>query len=264
MSPWSIAPILILPVTTTLQFVQRDRTGLATRPRWRLAFKSSAVLLDELNNRPLRGWGRTRRDLFEELDRPALTPLPTEPYEYAEWKRVRVNIDYHVEIEKHYYSVPHTLLRQEIEARVTVATVELFYHGKRVACHLRNSRPHDHTTVADHMPSSHRRYRDWTHDRIRHEAGNIGSQASALSDLILSSKPHPEQGFRSCVGIIRLVKQYGSDRVEAACARALTLNTRSYTSVATILKNNAEKAASSALDSPVVIHPNIRGPGYYH
>jgi transposase len=222
------------------------------------------VLLDELNNRRLRGWDRTRRDLFEELDRPALTPLPDEPYEYAEWKRCRVNIDYHVELDKHYYSVPHGLLRQEIEARITVATVELFHHGKRVASHLRNSRPHHHTTVPDHMPSSHRRYRDWTHERIRHEAANIGSNTSTLIDLILSSKPHPEQGFRSCIGIIRLVKQCGSHRVEAACGRALSLNTRSYTSVATILKNNAEKLASSAPDTPVLTHSNIRGPEYYH
>jgi len=221
-------------------------------------------LVDELNGRALRGWGRTRRDLFEELDRPQLIPLPAEPYEYAEWKRCRVNIDYHVEVDKHYYSVPHNLLRQEIEARITVATVELFHHGKRVASHLRNTRPHQHTTVPDHMPSSHRRYRDWTHERIRNEASKIGSQASALVDLILSSKPHPEQGFRSCIGIIRLIKQFGSERVEAACARALALNTRSYTSVATILKNNAETPVPSAPDSPAVIHPNIRGSEYYH
>jgi transposase len=114
------------------------------------------------------------------------------------------------------------------------------------------------------MPSSHRRYRDWTHERIRHEAANIGSNTSTLIDLILSSKPHPEQGFRSCIGIIRLVKQCGSHRVEAACGRALSLNTRSYTSVATILKNNAEKLASSAPDTPVLTHSNIRGPEYYH
>jgi transposase len=223
------------------------------------------ALLDDLNKRPLRGWGRSRRDLFEELDRPALNPLPAEPYEYAEWKRCRVNIDYHVEVDKHYYSAPHSLVRQELEVRLTVATVELFHHGKRIASYLRSNRPHQHTTLPEHMPSSHRRYRDWTHERIQHEAKQIGPQAAALVDLILRSKPHPEQGFRSCVGIVRLVKRYPVERVEAACARALALNTRSYTSVVTILKNKAENPTSSTIEeSQVLVHHNIRGAGYYH
>jgi transposase len=124
-------------------------------------------LLADLNNRALRNWGRSRRELFEELDRPALTPLPDEPYEYAEWKRCRVNLDYHIEIDKHYYSVPHSLLRQEVDARITQKTIEIFLRGKRVASHLRSVLPHRPTTVAEHMPSSHQRYRDWTHERIR-------------------------------------------------------------------------------------------------
>jgi len=119
------------------------------------------ALLDELNNRPMRGWGASRRALFEQLDQSALGPLPPLPYEYAEWKRCRVGLDYHVEIAKHYYSVPHPLIRQEIEARITTATVEIFYRGRRVASHRRGLRPHRPTTVAEHMPSSHRRYRDW-------------------------------------------------------------------------------------------------------
>jgi transposase len=223
------------------------------------------VLLDDLNKRPLRGWGRSRRDLFEELDRPALNPLPAVPYEYAEWKRCRVNIDYHIEVDKHYYSAPHRLVRQEVEVRLTSATVELFYHGKRIASYLRSNRPHKHTTLPEHMPSSHRRYRDWTHERIQREARKIGPQAAALVDLILRSKPHPEQGFRSCIGIVRLVKRYPVERVEAACGRALALNTRSFTSVVTILKNKAEKPTSSTTEqSEVLVHHNIRGPGYYH
>ncbi|MGD5395313.1 IS21 family transposase, partial [Xanthomonas citri pv. citri] len=122
------------------------------------------ALLAELNDRPLRSWGRSRRELFEELDHPALTPLPDEPYEYAEWKRCRVNLDYHVEIAKHYYSVPHNLVHQEVEARITQKTVEIFLRGKRVASHLRSTLPHRPTTIPEHMPSSHRRYRDWTHE----------------------------------------------------------------------------------------------------
>src|SRR3954469_172627 len=160
------------------------------------------ALLDELNDRPMRGWGMSRRALFEQLDKPALRSLPPLAYEYAEWKRCRVGLDYHVEIAKHYYSVPHQLLRQEVEARITVATIEIFHRGKRVASHRRNLRPHRPTTVPEHMPSAHRRYRDWTHERIRHEAQAVGPDAAVLVDVILRSRPHPEQGFRSCVGIL--------------------------------------------------------------
>jgi transposase len=222
------------------------------------------ALLDDLNNRPMRGWGTSRRALFEQLDRPALQPLPAEPYEYAEWKRCRVNLDYHVEIGKHYYSVPHQLIRQEVEARITVATIEIFHRGKRVASHRRSTRPHRPTTVAEHMPSSHRRYRDWTHERIRREATAVGDNTAILADVILRSRPHPEQGFRSCIGILGLVKRYGAERVDAACARALVLGTRSYNSVAAILKNHRENAPPPIADAPVLIHENIRGPGYYH
>ena len=222
-------------------------------------------LLIDLNARPLRGWGRSRRALFDELDRPALTPLPDEPYAYAEWKRCRVGLDYHVEIGRHFYSVPFGLLRQEVEARITTSTVELFHRGKRVASHLRSARPHRQTTVPEHMPSSHRRYRAWTPERIGREAARIGPDAASLIEVILRTRPHPEQGFRSAIGIIGLVKRYGTERVDAACARALCLNTRSYTSVAAILTNRAEaKAPPTADDTPVLLHANIRGPDYYH
>jgi transposase len=223
------------------------------------------VLLDDLNDRTMRGWGMSRRALYEQLDRPALLSLPAMPYEYAEWKRCRVGLDYHVEIAKHYYSVPHPLLRQEVEVRITVATVEIFHRGKRVASHLRSHRPHRPTTVPEHMPSSHRRYRDWTHERIRREAASIGSDTAALVDVILRSRPHPEQGFRSCIGILRLVKCFGAERLDAACARALALGTRSYGSVATILKNRQERRSSAPSDEPSpLVHENIRGAGYYH
>jgi transposase len=160
--------------------------------------------------------------------------------------------------------VPYQLIRQEVEARITATTVEIFHRGKRVASHRRSSRPHRPTTVADHMPSSHRRYRDWTHERIRREAAAVGDNTAILADVILRSRPHPEQGFRSCIGILGLVKRYGAARVEAACARALALGTRSYSSVAAILKNNRENAPPAMAEAPVLIHENIRGPGYYH
>ncbi|WP_420969443.1 Mu transposase domain-containing protein [Bradyrhizobium sp. B120] len=239
---------------------------LRNRRFFSLAALNEAIhaLLVDLNNRPLRSWGRSRRELFEELDRPGLTPLPDEPYEYAEWKRCRVNLDYHVEIAKHYYSVPHNLVHEEVEARITLKTVEIFLRGKRVASHLRSILPHRPTTISEHMPSSLRRYRDWTHERIRSEAAKVGPDAETLIDVILRSRPHPEQGFRSAIGILGLVKRYGAERVDAACARALLLNARSYKSVAAILKNATDKAAPPAQEAPVLFHANIRGRSYYN
>jgi transposase len=239
---------------------------LRNRRFFSLAALNEAIhaLLVELNDRLLRSWGRSRRELFEQLDHPALIPLPDEPYEYAEWKRCRVNLDYHVEIAKHYYSVPHNLVHQEVEARITQKTVEIFLRGKRVASHLRSTLPHRPTTIPEHMPSSHRRYRDWTHERIRSEAAKVGPDAETLIDVILRSRPHPEQGFRSAIGILGLVKRYGQERVDAACARALLLNARSYKSVAAILKNGTDKTAPPTQERPILLHANIRGRGYYN
>jgi len=221
-------------------------------------------LVEKLNNRPMRGWGTTRRALFEQLDRPALLPLPASPYEYADWKRCRVNLDYHVEIDKHFYSVPFRLLRQEVDARITATTVEIFHRGNLVATHLRSRRPHRPTTLAEHMPSSHRRYRDWTHERILREAAAIGDDTAALVAIILRSRPHPEQGFRSCIGILGLAKRYDPERLDGACARALALGTRSYSSVAAILKNAQERRPRREPEFSGLLHENIRGPGYYH
>jgi transposase len=220
-------------------------------------------LIDQLNERPMRGWGTTRRALYEQIDRPSLRGLPATPYEYAAWKRCRVNLDYHIEIEKHFYSVPFRLLREEVEARITAKTVEIFHRGKLVATHLRSLRQHRPTTTAEHMPSSHRRYRDWTHERILREAAGIGDDTAALVEIILRSRPHPEQGFRSCIGILSLAKRYDSERLDAACARALGLGTRSYSSVLAILKNAQDKRPPEP-EQPSLLHENIRGPGYYH
>jgi transposase len=253
-------------VEVGVQVVQRWILARLRHQRFfSLAELNNAIreLLVQLNERPMRGWNTTRRALYEQLDQPALQPLPATPYEYAEWKRCRVNLDYHVEIERHYYSVPFQLLRQEVEARVSAKTVEIFHRGKLVAAHLRSHRRHRPSTVPDHMPSSHRRYRDWTHERIRREAAAVGDDAAALIDLILRSRPHPEQGFRSCIGILRLKKSYGAERLDAACARALALGTRSDTSVASILKNRQERKSTEA-EPPSLFHENIRGPDYYH
>jgi len=153
--------------------------------------------LHQLNQeRPIRRLGITRRALLEELDRPHLKSLPSEPYSFAEWRLRRVGIDYHVEVEAHFYSVPYRFARSEVEVRLTPRTVEVFLKGERVAAHLRSSGNHRHTTVPEHMPSSHRRYADWTVERIRREASTIGPATAALCELILERRPHPEQGFR--------------------------------------------------------------------
>jgi len=203
--------------------------------------------------------------LFEEIERSALKPLPAEAYSYAEWKQCKVGFDYHVEVERHYYSVPHTLLRESVWVRVAARTVEVFHRGNRVAAHLRSSSERRHTTVREHMPSSHRRYADWTPERIAREAGEIGVNAAALIAIILRERAHPEQGFRAAVGIIRLARSYGSKRVDAACERALAIGARSFTSVNAILKNNLDaKRPAGAADGPVIAHANIRGPHYFH
>ena len=253
-------------VEVGVQVVQRwILARLRNRRFFSLAELNQAIgeLIAQLNARPMRGWGTTRRALYEQVDRPALRELPPTAYEYAEWKRCRVNLDYHVEIDKHFYSVPFRLLRAEVDARITANTVELFHHGKLVATHQRSQRPYRPTTVADHMPSSHRRYRDWTHERIEREAAAIGPDTAALVEIILRSRPHPERGFRSCIGILWLAKRYDAERLDAACARALALGTRSYSSVAAILKNAQERRTREP-ELPSLLHENIRGPEYYH
>ncbi|OPY96046.1 hypothetical protein A5906_05125 [Bradyrhizobium sacchari] len=166
-----------------------------------------------------------------------------------------------MEIAKHYYNVPHCLVHQKVEARITQKTVEIFLRGKRVASHLRSTLPHRPTTIAEHMPSPHRRYRDWTHERIRSEATKVGPDADNLIHVILRSRPHPEQGFRSALG---LVKRYGQERADAACARALVLNAPSYKSVAAILKNGTDRTPPPAQAAPILFHANIRGHSYYN
>ena len=224
-------------------------------------------LLEILNEeRPVRRLGVTRRRLLEEIDRPALKPLPAEAYEFCEWHKHRVGIDYHVEADAYYYSVPYRFARTEVDVRLTARTVEIFFKGERIAAHMRMSGNHKHTTVDEHMPSSHRRYKDWTIDRIRAEARRIGPAAATLCELILEHRPHPEQGFRACLGIVRLAGSYGAERVEAASGRAIEIGARTYGSVKSILDNKLDRrpASKRATDGTPILHPNIRGPRYYH
>jgi transposase len=162
--------------------------------------------------------------------------------------------------------MPSRLMREAIEARITEQTVELFHRGTRVASHLRSPLRGRHTTIAAHMPSSHRRYADWTPARLMREAAVIGPSTAALVEQILHAKPHPEQGFRACLGILRLVRAWGAERVEAACQRGIDIGARSYSSIASILRNNLDRAyrPQSVPDEPPVQHSNIRGGCYYH
>ena len=180
-----------------------------------------AELRDELNDRPMRRYGMSRQQMFEQIDRPALKPLPPEPFAYCEWKKARVNIDYHIEIDHHYYSVHHSLFQELVEARLTNTTIEIFLRGQRVASHLRSYVRGEHTTLPEHMPKSHQQHLEWTPSRIIGWAGTIGPQTRALVQAILAGRPHPEQGYRSCLGILRLARRYGEERLEAAASRAL-------------------------------------------
>ena len=223
-------------------------------------------LLERLNARPMRQLKRSRRELFDALDRPALKPLPATPYEFSLWATPKANIDYHVEFEHHYYSVPYTLAEQRFDLRATEHTIELFLGGRRVASHRRSSTPHQATTVAEHMPSSHRAHAEWTPSRIMAWTETIGPQTAAFVTEIMRRRPHPEQGFRASLGVIRLAKRYPPDRVERACARALTYRAFSYRSVEAILKNNRDRLDEAPSDAsrPLPRHANIRGSGYYH
>jgi transposase len=220
----------------------------------------------DLNHRVMRKVGKSRQELFDTLDRPALSPLPDEPYRYAEWRKCRVAPDYHVEIAGHYYSVPSRFIGEQVEARITDTTIEIFAKGSRIASHVRSRLTNRHTTVTEHMPSAHRRYAEWTPARLMQEAAKIGPATVALFEAILAAKPHPEQGFRSCLGILRLAKSYGAQRLEAACRRGNEIGSRSYGSIASILQHGLERSAApnGAPQRAPIRHANIRGQGYYH
>jgi transposase len=222
-------------------------------------------LLVRLNDRPFRKREGSRRSLFESLDKPALRPLPAERYQYGDWETHRVNIDYHVAFDHHWYSVPYQLTQQEVEVRGTATTVEIFHRGVRVASHARSSVPHRATTLNEHRPKAHQRHLEWTPSRLVDWAGKTGPATAELFDRILASKRHPEQGYRSCLGILRLGKRYPDQRLEAAARRALALNACSYHSVKSMLEHNLDGLSiePAAEPGPPLNHPNIRGSEYF-
>jgi transposase len=207
----------------------------------------------------------SRRSLFETIDKPALKALPLQAYEYAEWKKATVNIDYHITIDDHHYSVPYQLAKEHVDVCFTTATVEILFKNKRIASHVRSYEKWKHTTLAEHMPKSHQKYLEWTPSRIIAWAGKNGPRTGDLVSSIIESRRHPEQGFRSCLGVMRLAKHYSPERLEAACARALSLNACSYKHVKSILEKGLDKQPLlPALDSVIpVLHYNIRGKEYY-
>jgi transposase len=254
-------------------------TGVLLVERWILATlrhrtffglaqlnESIRELLVKLNNRKFRKLNSTRSRLFEELDRPALKPLPSDPFTYGEWKKARVHIDYHVEVERHYYSVPHSLIHTEIEAWMSAQTVEIFHKGRRVVTHVRSFIEGGQTTLAEHRPKRHQKYLEWTPVRFLAWGESHGPSTAEAVRRILESCKHPEQGHRSCFGLLSLAKRYPQQRLEAACARAVALDACSYKSIKSILETGLDRQPlqpECTPESHKLVHANVRGATYY-
>jgi transposase len=224
-----------------------------------------AVAVERMNSREMRRLGMSRRQLFEAIERPVMQALPEVDFEYAEWRLARVGIDYHVEVQNFFYSVPHTLLREQVDTRATAHTIEVFHHGRRVAAHARRYGGPRHGTLLEHMPSAHRRYAEWTPERLQRDARGIGPNTEALIIAVMARRPHPEQGFRTCLGVLRLFRGIEAARAEAVSLRAVEIGALSYASVASILKHRLDQSASpQAADGTPLLHENIRGSGYFH
>lgn len=223
-------------------------------------------LLERLNDRKLRKLRKSRRELFESQDRPAALALPDRPYQFAEWLKARVNINYHVDAKQHHYSVPCRLRDEPLDIRLTATTFEAFHRGERVAAHPRSYVVGGYTTLPEHMPSKHREHAEWTPERILSWTGKAGPAAAEVAGKILASKKFPEQGYNACLGLVRLCERYGAGRVEAACRRALHFNTCSYRSIKAILARGLDR--QSAPEEPaqpaLPFHENIRGGEHYH
>lgn len=254
-------------------------TGVLIAQRWILAvlrhrtFYSLAELntairecLERLNTRLLRQAKKSRQELFETFDRPNALSLPQRAYEYAEWYKAKVHLDYHIEVDHHYYSVPYQLLHERVDIRLTATMVETLYKGKRVAAHARSRVKGGYTTLPDHMSPSHRYYAEWNPARFIQWAGKTGESTAKLVETILSTRPYPEQGYRACLGIINLVRDYDPARIEAAASRALRYNALSYRSMKAILSAGLDRQpyGTEQPQLPSLLpHQNIRGKEYY-
>jgi transposase len=222
-------------------------------------------LLRQLNQRKFRKLDTNRAELFEQVDRPALMPLPEQPYQFATWKKVRVHPDYHVEIERHYYSVPHYYVREQLEARISEKTIEIFRCGRRIALHIRSYATGRHTTLPEHRPRKHQDL-EWTSDRMMAQGKAVGPATAGVLERVMESRPHPELGYRSCQGILRLGQRYSKERLEAACQRALSLNACSYRSIQSILSTGLDRQPIESIEESASHnqrHVNVRGSSYY-
>ena len=223
-----------------------------------------AELVEIINQRPFKKMEGSRASVFKEVDQPALGPLPATRYDFATWTKAKVSLDYHLQIDRNFYSVPYTLVGQVLDVRTSANVVEFFAKNRRVASHKRSYAKGIAVTEGAHMPSSHRRHAQWTPSRLITWAQKTGPSTAAFIEALMASRPHPEQGFRSALGVLRLEKRYGPERLELACARSLAIHSLSYKSVASILQHGLERrplAQETLRANPT--HPNVRGPNYY-
>lgn len=229
--------------------------------------RAVAPLLTRLNERTFRRREGSRKSLFEQLEGPTLRPLPAERFPYGDWKMTRVNIDYHVEFDRHWYSVPYELTQQQVEIRATDTTIEVFHNSVRVASHARSHSQHQHTTIPEHRPKAHQRHLEWTPSRIAEWAATVGCSTAQVVERILATNRHPEQGYRSCLGIIRLGAKHGQQRVERAARRALLLDVCSYQSIRSMIESGIDLQDPPQPDTspakPPIHHDNVRGADYY-
>jgi transposase len=229
------------------------------------ANQAIAVMVARINDHVMRRLGLSRRHLFETVERPALGALPATDYEYAEWGRGRVSLDYHVEVAGFFYSVPHHLIRNEVDSRATARMVEIFFQGNQVAVHQRRYAGARHGTAPEHMPSAHRRYAEWTPERFRAWGAAIGPHTEGLMVAIMARRRHPEQGFRTCLGVLRLFRDLDKARAEAVAARAIAFGAFGYQNIAAIITKKLDRSAASASEAaPVMTHENLRGSEYFH
>jgi transposase len=232
--------------------------------------KQIRALLTDLNARPFQGREESRKSLFESIDKPALKALPQDDYIFARWCRAKPGIDYHVQIDKRYYSVPHALVGEVLDVRVTAISVEVMHKGKRVACHTKLSQSNvRHSTLTEHMPKSHQAHRNWSPSRFINWARKIGPCTAEVIKRQLENRPHPEHGYRACLGLLNLARRYEGARLESACKRALLIRSTSYTSITSILKTGLdqqplENEQEQALQKDLPLHSNLRGANYYH
>lgn len=255
--------------------VQLVERWIMARLRHQTSFTLAAVnlairsLLDNLNHRPFKKRPGSRLSQFEQLDQPTLKPLPEAPYAVRHVKKARVHLDYHLEYDGHYYSVPYQLVKEEVMVHAAANTVAVFYYGKQVALHPRSPRHGGHTTDPNHMAKAHRKHLEWSPPRFLRWAAEIGPHTQAVVHHQLESRRHPEHGYRACLGLLSLTKKYGVDRLEAACRRAQHIGAMNYKSIASILDNSLDKVPLVDADAPAQTtlpfdHDNVRGAGYYH